>query len=95
MHRTTVTFPRSLIRRARLKAASEGVSVSEVLRKLLGRWLREDLALEGPPPRALAVDRARATFGLWSDRDPDEYLAASRAGLADRDQELGHERVDA
>ncbi|MEE8390631.1 MAG: type II toxin-antitoxin system MqsA family antitoxin [Anaerolineae bacterium] len=36
---------------------------------------------------------ARKAFGMWSDRDPDEYLAHSRAGLALRDQEVEDARM--
>jgi len=32
---------------------------------------------------------------MWADRDPDEYMAASRVGLKERDKELTNARLDA
>ena len=40
------------------------------------------------------VALARAAHGMWADRDPDAYLAASRAGLREHDQELAHADMD-
>jgi len=94
MHRTTVTFPETLVRKAKLKATAEGVSLSEVLRKLLDRWIRGEIEMESPGPRREIEDRALATFGIWRDRDPDEYLEHSRQGLSERDAELEDARVD-
>lgn len=95
MHRTTVTFPEALVRKAKLKATAEGVSLSEVLRKLLDRWIRGEIRMESPDPRKEVEERALATFGIWKDRDPDEYLSRSRQGLSDRDAKLEDARVDA
>ena len=40
MHKTTVTFSERLFRKAKLKATSEGTTVSKVLRILLERWIQ-------------------------------------------------------
>jgi len=39
MHRTTINVPESIFRRARIKALKEDVTVGEVLRELLARWV--------------------------------------------------------
>lgn len=94
MHRTTLNVPESLFRRARVKAAAEGVPLSEVVRGLLARWVTGEVGLEGEErSRRETVERARATFGLWQDRDPDAFLAESRAGLKARDREVEDARL--
>jgi hypothetical protein len=37
----------------------------------------------------------QASRGIWRDRDPDQFLAASRSGLDLRDEELKSARLDA
>jgi hypothetical protein len=94
MHRTTLNLPEGLFRKAKIKAASDGLPVSEVLRNLLDRWVRGEVELETEHmSRREAVKRARETFGLWRDRDPDSYLASSRAGLSERDREIDDARM--
>jgi hypothetical protein len=63
----------------------EEVSVSEVIRELLARWVAGEIELDpGDSPRDRQVFLARAARGMWSDRDPDAYLAASRAARTRR-----------
>lgn len=82
MHKTTVTFSERLFRKAKLKATSEGTTVSKVLRILLERWIQG----EGKEPSLEdRAERALASFGMWRDRDPDEFLDESRVGLEHRD----------
>jgi hypothetical protein len=49
----------------------------------------------GQEARHRRVALARAARGMWADRDPDAFLAASRAGLTQRDEELAPARLDA
>lgn len=94
MHRTTLNVPDSLFRKAKIKAAAEKVPLSEVIRALLDRWVAGELDVAGEDlSRREAVERARNTFGLWKDRDPDELLDESRAGLTVRDRELEDARL--
>lgn len=96
MHRTTINVPDSLFQRARIKALREDLAVSEVIRDLLARWVSGEIELPpGEGSREQLVTLARATHGMWADRDPDDYLAASRAGLIERDEELEDARLDA
>ena len=88
MHRTTLAFSEKLLRKAKLKAASEGVTMSEVLRQLLERWASGEVDLRESPGEAARVERALSSFGIWRDRDPDELLEQSRVGLRRRDEEL-------
>jgi len=92
--KTTVRFPADLLKEARIKAINEGLSLSEVLRRLLRLWLRGKVTLETTEDTSRQIQLARESFGMWSDRDPDEYLARSRAGLALRDQEVEDARMD-
>ncbi len=94
MHRTTIAFSERLFRQAKLKAASEGVPLSQVLRKLLERWIKGEVRLDKEPSREDIVEQALASFGMWRDRDPDELLRESRTGLERRDEELKNARVD-
>jgi len=91
--KTTVRFPADMLREARIKAINEGLSLSEVLRRLLRLWLRGKVALETEKDSSRQMQLAREAFGMWSDRDPDKYLAHSRAGLALRDQEVENARM--
>jgi plasmid stability protein len=94
MHRTTIALREDLARRARIKAAAEGVSVSEVVRDLLSRWLSGEVGRGGAPEsREATTARALATFGMWKERDPDEFLVRSREGLSRRDRDVEHARV--
>jgi len=87
--RTTLVLSDDLLREARRKASAEGLSLSQVLRGLLDRWVvgevRLPVAEEDHRP---GLDQALSTHGMWSDRDPDAFLQESRAGLKDRDREL-------
>jgi hypothetical protein len=96
MHRTTINVSESVFQQARIKAIREQVTVSEVIRELLARWVAGDVQLGSDahtPDRLAAL--ARSAGGMWADRDPDAYLAASRAGLKDRDEELDHAQLAA
>ena len=95
MHRTTINIPDSIFHRAKIKALREGVTVSEAVRELLARWVAGEIRLSSEErSREELVALARAARGMWADRDPDAYLAASRAGLKDRDKELEDARLD-
>ncbi|MEJ2735454.1 MAG: hypothetical protein P8189_18125 [Anaerolineae bacterium] len=96
MHRTTINVSESVFQQARIKALREDVTVSEVVRDLLARWVAGELDLSAQNrSRDRLVARARDARGMWADRDPDAYLAASRARLKERDQELTNARLDA
>ena len=96
MYRTTVNISERVLREARIKALREDVTVSEVVRELLARWVADEIELDR---RERARDRqvalAREARGMWADRDSDSFLAASRAGLSERDEELADARLDA
>ncbi len=95
MHRTTINVPESIFRRARIKALREDVAVSEVIRDLLARWVSGEIDLASEPSsRERLVALARSARGMWADRDPDDYLVASRTGLIERDEELADARLD-
>ena len=96
MHRTTINVSEPVFQQARIKALREGLSVSEVIREMLARWLEGEIDLTpGGRSRQQTVALARSARGMWANRDPDDYLAASRAGLKKRDEELAHARLDA
>jgi len=95
MHRTTINISESVFRQARLKALRENVTVSEVMRDLLARWVSGEIEHSaGDRTREKLVALARDAQGMWADRDTDAYLAASRAGLDERDEELAHAHLD-
>jgi len=94
MHRTTLNIPNDLFRKAKVKAASEDLPLSEVVRSLLGRWVEGAVLLESEEhSRRELARRARDSFGMWKDRDPDALLRSSRAGLEDRDREVEDARL--
>lgn len=95
MHRTTINFPEELFQQAKQKATTEGTTLSQVLRRLLTHWIRADASLEASndSPQAI-VEKALSTYGMWQDRDPDQFLQDSRAQLKDRDRELSDARLD-
>jgi predicted CopG family antitoxin len=96
MHRTTINVSEPVFQQAKIKALREQVTVSEVIRELLARWVADEIDLEpGKQARERQVALARAARGMWADRDPGAFLAASRDGLAERDEELAHARLDA
>ena len=96
MHRTTINVSEPVFRQAKMKALREKVTVSEVIRELLARWVADEIKLDpGGRARNRQVALARAARGMWADRDPDSYLAASRVGLQERDEELAHAHLDA
>lgn len=104
MHRTTINVSEPVFRQARVKALREGLTVSEVIREMLARWVAGEIDLTPEDrSREKLVALARSARGMWalSDsletrvRDPDDYLAESRAGLKRRDEELAHARLDA
>ena len=96
MHRTTINVSESVFQQARIKALREDVTVSEVVRNLLARWVAGEIDLSAREgTRAKLAALARDAQGMWADRDPDAYLAASRARLKERDQELANARLDA
>ncbi len=96
MQPTDITFPEDLLRQAERKARAEGVSLPQVLRRLLTQWVgggarsSKGQAKDGEN----TVERALSSYGMWSDRDPDEFLRQSRLGLTSRDRELGDARLD-
>ena len=95
MHRTTIHLPESIVRRAKIKALRENATVSQVLHDLLAGWVAGDISLEseqGVWQKRVAL--ARAARGMWADRDTDDFLATSRAGLTKRDEELVSARLD-
>ncbi len=91
--KTTVRFPADMLKEARIEAIRQGLSLSEVLRRLLRLWLRGKIVLEAEEDTSRQVQLAREAFGMWGDRDPDEYLAQSRAGLSLRDREVENARM--
>ena len=95
MHRTTINFPEELFHQAKQKAETEGTTLSQVLRQLLTHWIRTDACVEesNESPQAV-VEKALSTYGMWQDRDPDQFLQDSRAQLKDRDRELNDARLD-
>lgn len=85
MHRTTLNLPDRLFRRAKIKATSEQSTLSEVIRSLLDRWVAGEVDLGGGDrSRQEAVEHARRTFGMWRDRESDDFLRRSREGLGER-----------
>lgn len=96
MYRTTVNISEQVLQQAKIKAVREQVTVSEVIRELLSQWVSGEIEI-GPGNRARdrRVALARAARGMWDDRNPDAYLAVSRAGLLEHDEELAHARLDA
>lgn len=96
MHRTTINVSERVFRQAKIKALREDVTVSEVVRELLARWVDDEIELErSDRERDRQVALAREARGMWAGRDADAFLSRSRAGLADRDEELADARVDA
>lgn len=91
--KTTVRLPASMLREARIKAIREGLSLSEVLRRLLRLWLRGKVALDVEEDLSRQAQLVREAFGMWRDRDPDDYLAQSRSGLSLRDREVEDARM--
>jgi Arc/MetJ-type ribon-helix-helix transcriptional regulator len=88
--RTTLRLPDELWREARVKAVAEKTNVSAVVRALLTLWVEDRLEARS---KEKLYRLAREAFGMWADRDPDEYLARSRAGLLERDQEVEDARL--
>ena len=89
MHQITINFSTRLFQRAKLKALREDVTVSEVLRELLARWVAGEIDLDpGKQSRERQVALARAAHGMWAGRDPDAFLADSRSRLSERDERL-------
>ena len=96
MHRTTINVSERVFQEAKMKALREDVTVSEVIRELLARWVADEIELEpAKHSRERQVALARAAQGMWADRDPDALPAASRAWLSERDAGLAHARPDA
>jgi len=95
MHRTSITFSEKLFRRAKLRAASEGRTLSDVIRSLIERWLEGDVSANRAESEEAKKRAALESFGMWSGRSPDTFLEDSRSSLARRDEELEDVRVDA
>ena len=93
--KTTLRLPQSLLREARVKAVRQGLSLSEVIRRLLRLWLSGQVEAESAASRQrqAMVQLAREAFGMWNDRDPNDYMTRSRARLALRDQEVEDARL--
>ena len=81
MHRTSIAFPEKLFRRAKLRAASEGRTLSDVVRSLLERWLEGDISADRGELEEARKRAALESFGMWSDRSPDTFLEVSRSSL--------------
>ncbi len=81
MHRTSITFSEKLFRRAKLRAASEGRTLSDVIRSLLERWLEGDVSADRGELEEARKQAALESFGMWSDRSPDTFLEVSRSSL--------------
>lgn len=95
MQQTDITFPEDLLRRAERKAKAEGSSLPQVLRRLLAQWVGGGVGSSVKDTDGEdTLERALSSFGMWSDRDPDEFLRRSRRGLTSRDRELGDARLD-
>lgn len=95
MHRTSITFSEKLFRRAKLKAVSEGRTLSDVIRSLIERWLEGDVSANRAESEEARQRAALESFGMWSGRSPDTFLEDSRSSLARRDEELEDVRMDA
>lgn len=94
MHRTTLNLPEELLRRTKVKAVREELSLSEAVRRLLDRWVAGEIGLDSASPnRERLTELAQQSQGMWADRDPDELMRQSRAGLARRDEELESARL--
>ncbi len=83
MHRTSIAFPEKLFRRAKLRAASEGRTLSDVVRSLLERWLEGDVSADRGELEEARKQAALESFRMWSDRNP--FLEDSRQSLRIRD----------
>ena len=89
MENATITIPEPVFERARIKAQQEDRAVDQLVTDLLDRWVAGEIQLPAPGrSREELVALACAARGMWADRDPDRYLAAGRAGHAERDVEL-------
>ena len=95
MQQTTIAFPEDLLQQAERRAAAEGLSLPEVVRRLLTQWVRGGESSRAQPEVADGlIEKALSSFGMWGDRNLDEFLRRSRMGLTDRDQELDDARLD-
>ncbi|HHH40800.1 MAG TPA: hypothetical protein ENK56_02200 [Chloroflexi bacterium] len=88
MGHVSLRIPRELWHSARTKALREGLTISEVTRRLLERWVAGQIEIGNGEKQPTTLTLARQAFGMWADRDPDVYLAQSRSGLAARDREV-------
>ena len=96
METATIAIPEPILQRAKIKAQKENTEIEQVVHDLLTRWIDGEIGLDVEKhSRDELVALARAARGMWSDRDPDEYLAESRVGLQKRDEELEHARLAA
>jgi hypothetical protein len=94
MHRTTINLPEPTLRKAKLKALHQNVTLSEVLRTLLARWADGEIGLAPDESnRARLAEMARRARGMWAERDADAYLATSRSGLVEHDEETQRARL--
>ena len=86
MENATITIPEPVFERAKIKAQQEDRAVDQLVTDLLDRWVAGEIHLPAPGrSREELVALARTARGMWEDRDPDRYLAAGRADLAERD----------
>jgi len=70
------------------------VAVSKVIRDLLARWVAGEIELtSNEHSREELVALARSARGMWADRDPDTYLAASQADLKENGEALDNARL--
>jgi len=96
MHRTTLNVSERVFQQAKIKALRDDLTVSEVIRDLLVRWVAGEIQVSSTDrAEDSRIPLARAAHGMWADRNPSIYLTASRSGLKQRDEELAHARLDA
>ena len=94
MERTSLSLPADLLREAKIRAAAQGITVSHVVRTLLAAWIHGEVTLDSSrSQRAMALERAWKSYGMWKERDPDSFFRESRAGLPHRDQEVRRARL--
>jgi hypothetical protein len=75
MHRTTINFPEDLFQQAKQKATAEGTTVSEILRRLLTHWIGSEARGDASKDsQNTVVEKALGTYGMWRERDPDQFL---------------------
>jgi hypothetical protein len=83
MHRTNIYLTDEQERLLEARARDEGVSKSEIIRRILDRALGLGERTADP------VAAAKAAYGLWADRSEDEMAELGRWRRVDRFDRLG------